>query len=139
MADQADRGALAEVLAVHNHQFGSNEIRLWSYCRCTPNVELSGVDDLRPEYGSPFYAEGVHAFRAHLADAIRASTWLAEHDRQVAAEAVEKVARAWQYGGWTILTEQPPPGAIPALASGQLVTDWLRNQAALAAEEEKEA
>lgn len=54
---------------------------------------------------------------------------LADHDRQVAAEAVEKVAREWQCGGWTILTAPPPAGSIPALALGQRVTNWLRGRA----------
>lgn len=64
-----------------------------------------------------------------IVDAILASTWLADHDRQVAAEAVEKVAREWQCGGWTILTAPPPAGSIPALALGQRVTNWLRGRA----------
>lgn len=54
---------------------------------------------------------------------------LAQRDRRVAAEAVEKVAREWQFGGWTALGAPVPPGAIPALARGQIVTDWLRGRA----------
>lgn len=42
--------------------------------------------------------------------------------------AVEEVARKFQFGGWTILTAPPPAGAIPSLALGQRVTDWLRAQ-----------
>lgn len=43
---------------------------------------------------------------------------------------VELVARRFQLGGWTILTAPPPAGAIPSLALGQRVTDWLRAQQA---------
>ena len=61
-------------------------------------------------------------------DAILASDWLAQRDRRVAVEAVEKIAREWQYGGWTALSAPIPAGSIPTLAQGQIVTDWLRER-----------
>lgn len=67
-------------------------------------------------------------YPAHLADLVLASDWLAARDEQIRREAVEAVAREWQYGGWTILTAPPPAGGIPSLALGQRVTDWLREK-----------
>lgn len=47
----------------------------------------------------------------------------------VRARAISDVAYQFQMGGWTILTAPPPAGAIPSIALGQRVTDWLRARA----------
>lgn len=73
--------------------------------------------------GSDLWEHDLDNWRA-IAEALL--PWLAERDHKTATDAVEKVAREWQYGGWTILTAPPPAGAIPSLALGQRVTDWLR-------------
>ena len=81
-------------------------------------------DELDPADRAACIEEMVPVVRAVLA-----SDWLAAHDAQVRREAVEQIAREWQFGGWTILTAPPPAGAIPSLALGQRVTDWLRAEA----------
>ena len=48
---------------------------------------------------------------------------------EVWARAISDVAYQFQMGGWTILTAPPPAGAIPSIALGQRVTDWLRARA----------
>jgi hypothetical protein len=48
----------------------------------------------------------------------------------VAAErAVSDVANAWQFKGWADVLIPMPTEGIPALAVGQLVTEWLRARA----------
>jgi hypothetical protein len=45
-------------------------------------------------------------------------------------EALKDTADGWQFGGWTELTSvRVPAGGIPALAYGQVVSDWLRARA----------
>lgn len=126
--------ALAEVLAVHNHQFGSNEIRLWSYCRCTPNAELSGVDDLSPEYGSRFYVEGIDAFRAHLSEAIlasdRLSALLAAREVEAAARALDEAADDAKQVRETSVLKNPVKPFDHGYADGmRLVEGRLRERA----------
>lgn len=78
-----------------------------------------GAQQLNP--GARDHARRMHA--QHVAH------HLADHVRAKQAEAVEEIAREWQFGGWTALSSIPTAGALPALHYGQIVTDWLRDRA----------
>ncbi|GAB3166945.1 hypothetical protein GCM10027059_26700 [Myceligenerans halotolerans] len=54
--------------------------------------------------------------------------WLAEHDREVAARALEATARAWQRGEWANAPRYADP-ARERIATAQHVTEWLRARA----------
>jgi len=54
---------------------------------------------------------------------------LAQARAEGAQEAAWAIAREWQCGAWTGLPDRVAPPALPALARGQHVTDWLRDRA----------
>ena len=58
----------------------------------------------------------------YVADCIRA------RDAEVRADERARIARAWQTGGWTCLTEPIKDGEGPAriIGAAQAATDWLR-------------
>ena len=48
----------------------------------------------------------------------------------IEADYARRLAQKWQTGGWVALIDNPvPPGAIPSIWAGQVVTDWLRDEA----------
>lgn len=67
-------------------------------------------------------------WQPHVTDGLRALV-VAREDA-LRRSAVEAATRAWQMGGWTVLTEALKTTGIPALACGQAATDWLRTYAA---------
>lgn len=54
--------------------------------------------------------------------------WLAEHDREVAAQALEEAAGAWQRGDWAYAPRYADP-VKERIANGQYVGEWLRARA----------
>lgn len=53
-----------------------------------------------------------------------------EQRAAIEADYARRLAEKWQTGGWTALIDNPaPPGAIPSIWAGQVVTDWLRAEA----------
>jgi len=70
------------------------------------------------------------AYLAHLAAVIKFSPWLASHDREVAAGAIEAEADAWTQGRWSdVLLPKPTPPAVPVIAYANRMGDWLRDRA----------
>lgn len=64
-------------------------------------------------------------------DLVRAEfdAWLAEHDREVQARALEEAAGTWGRGGWADVPRRHER-AHERIAVAQHVTDWLRTRAA---------
>ena len=56
------------------------------------------------------------------------SDWLAAHDREVAAGAVEAAAEAWLHGAWAD-TPRLTDRVADRMAASQYAGDWLRDRA----------
>lgn len=66
-----DRDALAAALGEHRQSFGSNGTRMWTFCRCNPDVELIGCDGGDwLEVDDPFYVASDEAYLTHVTDAL---------------------------------------------------------------------
>lgn len=88
----SEREDVSEALAAHVQAMGSNDGRVWNFCRCNPDVELAAHDgpDVPPA-GDDFYFRCSDAASKHVAEALLASSWLAAHDERVRAEALAPV------------------------------------------------
>lgn len=85
------------------------------------------MSEVRDEIGEVLDAHvGWQMHRAQMIDAL--ARIVAERTRAAVAEALSNVAGEWQMGGWLALMV-PDRGPM---TKPQIVTDWLRNKAALA-------
>ena len=63
-------------------------------------------------------------------DPTTADDWLAAHDAEVAARALQEVADAWTQGEWSdVMLPKPTPPAVPVIAYANRIGDWLRARA----------
>ena len=122
MSGPNERDEIAAFVAEHHMAFGTNDIRMWSYCQCTPNLELVGAQMPVPDMDDSFWVAGIVAYRAHVADAL--TDLLAERDRRTAATAIREAADLGPIN-FAMTHEEPKWRGYNHLVT----TQWLRARA----------